>query len=1015
MTTIALERFVGREKELNAFREVLNQDKQQPYVFFLQGPGGIGKTWLMKRCLEIASAKANVVVVRGIVDMYSTNNRYVNGVIESIVSQIPDDELPPQALARYRRVAELNEVARYGKLDNMDGELNQIIEDMSRSEQVEYLGSALRDRFQDLIVEICKEKKLVLAFDTFENVQNGPVGKWVLSSDGLQIPGVICLVASRLYPEKGKTLKNSYLQPYPVNQFSDEEAIDLYYKYTGSRESRESQRRYVSVLNKRVNGNPFLLGLATLWLTVSSDDDVKKIEEYTLEEFEEAIVSWLHPLSGKGSYHLGGADFDEPMRQVIVFMSYLNRRFNRHFLQKLADENFVRLGVISADDLWQCLNNQMPEFFFVKDRPEGEIQLHDKLAEMLRRYLFVDSFDDLTGTFQRHFADRVVAWYDELIGEADKDDPENNNSQVWRAEKIVYLLRLDISLDRLAQKKSGKAERAYRVLSPRFQNAIKVLEEYNLLPLALLGRLLVNELSPRVIQEFPDDLRFQAAALMGEIALTAYQTEESVVYWQEAEAVAVQHNHIENQIKAILGQYAGLTSINLQKAVGVLEHALETVYGAPQFEAEILYKLGYAHRRLENISKAIEYYEKAKDKAIENRDKVWLPTILNDLGYAYAFQGTFDPDYSLTSLELRMANLAIDEKHVTDLEAKIRQASLDKKAELHKQLAEAQKQVRQSKLMVGLTHNTLGQIYRFSGALTRAVAEYSQALSIFQEIRNKRWEAEALFSRGEAHRRLAVEYYELGRKAPGNEHDTKAYRDIDASVEICESYNFADIITTAYRRKGLLYHDRFIRPDFVGIAPEQRFLYMDQAHELFETAYKAAEKGQKVLEQFTNLAEIAFLGDDIIEYWQEYDPEKVQPAMDKARANLERLNQLLDEHGRSDIKIQQYPVFAYLAKMEEGHLFLVQKRFEPAFQCLRDAFVGLAKTPGYGQARYKQHLPYLFKVLRMLDTDEQDKLCHELVNAWEKPDQSGQPLAGTHPEFLRRIKLFQSTRYMNKS
>jgi AAA+ ATPase superfamily predicted ATPase len=48
------ERFVGREKELETFRQQINRTPPRYLIFYITGQGGVGKTTLLNRYREIA-------------------------------------------------------------------------------------------------------------------------------------------------------------------------------------------------------------------------------------------------------------------------------------------------------------------------------------------------------------------------------------------------------------------------------------------------------------------------------------------------------------------------------------------------------------------------------------------------------------------------------------------------------------------------------------------------------------------------------------------------------------------------------------------------------------------------------------------------------------------------------------------------------------------------------------------------------------------------------------------------
>ena len=60
--------FVPRKKELQAFRRMLQSRDNANRGLYLRGPGGIGKTWLLRAMLAEAAMQPNVVVVRQLID-----------------------------------------------------------------------------------------------------------------------------------------------------------------------------------------------------------------------------------------------------------------------------------------------------------------------------------------------------------------------------------------------------------------------------------------------------------------------------------------------------------------------------------------------------------------------------------------------------------------------------------------------------------------------------------------------------------------------------------------------------------------------------------------------------------------------------------------------------------------------------------------------------------------------------------------------------------------------------------
>ena len=368
-------RFVGRKTYLKEFNKTLVNPKGKKHVYLICGPGGIGKTWLVNQLLDEAR-KLESCTTLSLIDMYSTTHQSIEGVMDAVVERLRSEAKID--LVEYEGRREELRRAR-SRRDYPQGGIQKRLDDVIRA-------------FRSCLAIVADQKTVVLAFDTFEHVQDGTVGQWILNEDGLQMPGVVCIVASR----------KAFADDAPLLEgFTFQEALDFYDRYTQSPaplqpESGRQYRRELRILNSLVGGNPLLLGLAIFWWELQRPT-WEELNAYSdaHDNFKEQIVRSLHPIGPTGSHRIGGIHLDEGMYQTLVLMACLNRRFNRFLLRHLATGRYLRLDGVSEGQVWSQL--QGPHFFFVKERPHDEVQLHDVLAEMLREHFISDVFGEFEG------------------------------------------------------------------------------------------------------------------------------------------------------------------------------------------------------------------------------------------------------------------------------------------------------------------------------------------------------------------------------------------------------------------------------------------------------------------------------------------------------------------------------------------------------------------------------------------------------------------------------------------
>lgn len=332
---------------------------------------------------------------------------------------------------------------------------------------------------------------------------------------------------------------------------------------------------------------------------------------------------------------------------------------------------------------------------------------------------------------------------------------------------------------------------------------------------------------------------------------------------------------------------------------------------------------------------------------------------------------------------------------------------------LKRQKEKLEQDLLDARLKLGMSFNTLGQIKRFDGDLSAATGAYSEAFEIFRGANDYLWQARALHSRGESHRRIAETLYGQGRLKACQDYETRAHNDFQQCVVICNQYNFDGELSTAVRRMGRLLHDQALREPDV----KKRLDLLGQAREHFEQGLDAAKRSENTLEEFENLTELAFLVDDRLQAQKQLSgedilsPEQIQ-AGDR---DIERLRTYIKQSAKAKFKIYQFQVFMHLLEMEEGAFCFVQGNYKDALNFYLDGYKGLAGLPGYGVARYRQHLGHLFKRIRELDNpDEERRWCKAFIAAWQKTKvkDTDQTLVKIHPELVEQLQLYLDTAFL---
>lgn len=921
--------FVGREAELAAFRQLLENPYGEKRIALILGSGGIGKTLLVKELLQKARGQ-DILAPEEPIDLFSTDYRHIDG-IQWKVREIIEDLTGLKG--------ELSLFAGYvkGKTDTSEN-------------------------FQNCLKRFCELHPLVLAFDTFENIDE-VTGNWLFKNErgGLQVPGLICIIAGREENRDENELYyyrvNHLVKEIRISGFTLSEAEEFYERVEDEffsplgddllkapgMEASIPIHRGIEQIWKITKGHPLKLEMAFRWpgglLSKNS------LAGLTAEHFEEKLMQYMREWGQQGSFMVGSLPVIQPVFDTLLCMAYINRRFDMQFLQFLIDEKFIRFG--DSDTRKKDVLDYLLRYFFVKMRGISDegleiLQLHDEMARLVKMYIWPHI--DLSGERRGELYMAVIRFYNQLIGQSSE-----NLGETFQIEQLYYMLQLD---------KNVGLQRWFE--------------------LADLGNGNINKLLPGEIKDhirnYDVEIQVQIHSRIAEMEKKASHIRQALGHWYEVGKlgeVAMRHDWV---VDSLLGKFnctymadpEGALNNYLQPALAICERHL------PKKLALIYYEIGFAYNQMQKLNLAVAWYEKAMRQFQNYPDNSSLEaTLYNNMGYAYLQIGMWGntAKYLNEALDIRLEQFIRDQKKLETV--------------TKENMAALRAAHTQSAMFLGLSYNTLGEFHRFVGDLYEALAKYNEANQIFLEIGDYFWQAKCLCVRGETYRRLGKRtWQEQGASSAYQKDFLQAHVDIETSLYLFEKYQFDDERDTAYRYLGRLTHDEAIVAievrDFL-LASEK----LEDAYLYFQQGLEFARNTKDALEELEILTELASLmGNAIAAYGMQKTPEYYYRAVDE-------LKKALNVHAHDPMRIYQYPVFTALLKMEQAAITYEVGDYDKALELYLNAFKELGTFPGYGHARYKQNFGHLTKQIESLPKEEQARWCRRFVKVWKETGMPG--------------------------
>jgi tetratricopeptide (TPR) repeat protein len=613
------DKFIGREREIAIFEQWLEKIHTTRSILYFhdaasepEKKGGIGKTRLLERCIEIAKAKnEKLIIVR--VDFFQIIDRDGRTIVERVYDELKaaySDWWSADAFDRARK--------EYPQTDDKNNTNSTEI----RDKLSEALTSDLRNLDPYLHPMQCT---LLLVLDTFEVIQDNP-SVAVFSPlqkfpDDYHFEHVRFLMAGRdaiNWEQPNWQGLEGKVQSVPLLPFNQDEMIHYMNAYEIQLEPASPQ---AVILQELTGGRPILLGLVkdVLGHSALRLEDLLSVPP---TEFEAHLVSQI-------------ANFNNPINWFILFMAHAYHRFNANMLDWLLKEHHWGEAIEKAIESIKLEN--LPDLSFVRRATDksGDFTLHDEMRPLITKHYWQNIDPDKT--YRKEISHYVILYYEKAL------DNEQNDlvRQTYIAQILYHKAFLDIN-------------EGIQYFTWHFDRAISLWQN-------AFARALLKE-----IQKFPEslsahqraDLVMQEARLLlkeenRETALDYYRQllEEAKEDWAEAHKAEILYGRA----------HCLLAMAQFQEASDSFNAALELERERKDQKkiADILNSLGYISRRLGQLDQAVKYYQESffiyKELGKQPGYLRELANNLNSLGYVHCLLGKIDEAliYSQQGLHIR--------------------------------------------------------------------------------------------------------------------------------------------------------------------------------------------------------------------------------------------------------------------------------------------------------------------------------------------------------------------------
>ena len=583
--------FIGREQEIAQFEKMLSGDTSK-WILYQKGDGGVGKTQLLQRYIEIAGEQMpdGLLLTDRLVDFYWTTNQQELGIMKTIAEQ-----LQPALFQEFSNALQKYEELAQTGLPNPD--------------LVDEKEIQARNLFFETYSRLDSERILLL-FDTAE--AGGPQVHSFLQETLLHLKqlhqGTVTIIAGRPDPNLSLPEKQTIVQE--VTGFGEVEVSHYFKEHHVNLDADIIQK-----ITDLADGSPILIALTLDWIQYGYP--VEELVNCAKDDFKQLMVRRVQELRFN-------------VDQVILAMAHFHRRFNEDFLAHILQR---------SEKEAQQLIESASTFSFVKYRPPqgsvpGSCLLHDEMREMINQFVWPNL--DPFRTYRRGWNRAIIDYYTGLIQESEAKD-HYLESKALKLERLFYLtdLERDKAFDYVealfGEARSQQDIAWMKAINYELENVRSKLDSPT--PREILWDALVSHFEgdyQSAVDKLKPLVENETIAPVLSAAIRS-QVIESLTYTSDLhEAIA----------------------LGAEWEMWFQERLAERATGQPhhqhiQFEFGKLYNsIGLAYRYRTNFPKTISYYEKALEHfaraEINDQVRIEMANTKNNLAYVYHKLGRDD-------------------------------------------------------------------------------------------------------------------------------------------------------------------------------------------------------------------------------------------------------------------------------------------------------------------------------------------------------------------------------------
>jgi tetratricopeptide (TPR) repeat protein len=606
------ESFLGRTREIEIFNRWL-VDPEAPWILYFhdelekkEKKGGIGKTWLLKKCAELARQQRPEAVVV-MIDFFNLIYRDGLAIAERVVQEL-QAAYPHWTARDFTHV--LTEHRKSRPDESVEGA--EIRVDLARSLQADL------KRLEPSLGEA--KKSLLLFFDTFELIEHNPIvailnyARTFPDNYYFDRVGVVFAGRNKLdWSHANWRGRENEVWELALAPFSQAETLE--YLQRESIYDPETPPEQAQALYRRTEGRPILIGLVADVLN-QRIMTVEKLIQVPQESFEAHLVTQINHL-------------ENPLNWVILFMAHVYHRFNIVILNWILREAKISEFVqeISPEELLARLS----QLSFVRASSSGDdLVLHDEMRRLVNQYCWVTQDADLR--LRKEISRCMLGYYEQEMANM----PLEQERQAYTAEVLHHRLFLDVA-------------EGFDYFQRNFEDAF--FKEQIPLANALLQE--AQQFTDLLSAGQRSDLEFAEARLLRSEEDVLHALEHLQTLEQEADEDWMALNR-----SALLEEVGRchLFSGNFTEAIDHFKRQLELEQeqGNELRVAKALYWLGFTDRSRGQFDDAIAYYEQSIDIYQRLDKQQEYANTLNNISFIYKLRGRTEEALRKCQLGLRI-------------------------------------------------------------------------------------------------------------------------------------------------------------------------------------------------------------------------------------------------------------------------------------------------------------------------------------------------------------------------